>query len=193
MKNLISGEVARKGFTMIELTLVIVILGVLAAIAIPRLTSNREDAQALVAFNTVRDIIEEITVNAITKQGGEAYSNWMSRYMAYAWGGTMPAYPIKKHNLTPKPLDPSNPDSTLLVPDFEFNKKSGKLCVGIPIFLGGTYMLNDQLVIAYNLSDDPVCKRLTELLEKIIPENTSSRPMFSPPSTKVHVMYFNEQ
>ena len=177
---------------MIELILVIVILGILAAIAVPKLMSNRVDAQALVAFKQVKEIIDEITVKAKTNQGGKAYSGWMSAYMAYAWDGSTPSSPTDKNKLTPKALNPSNPDSTLLVPDFEFNRKSGESCVGIPLFVGATYMLNDQLPIAYNLSDDPVCKRLTEFLEKIIPVNTPMKPMYSQPSAKMHVMYFNE-
>lgn len=35
----------RKGFSMIELIFVIVILGLLAAVAVPRLTATRDDAE----------------------------------------------------------------------------------------------------------------------------------------------------
>ena len=42
-----------KGFTMIELIFVIVILGVLAAIAIPRLAATRDDAEVVRAAQNV--------------------------------------------------------------------------------------------------------------------------------------------
>ena len=51
----------KKGFTMIELIFVIVILGVLASVAIPRLAATRDDAEVAKAATNLTTAVSDLT------------------------------------------------------------------------------------------------------------------------------------
>ena len=63
----------KKGFTMIELIFVIVILGVLASVAIPRLAATRDDAEVAKAATNLTTAVSDITAYYTAK--GSFYEN----------------------------------------------------------------------------------------------------------------------
>ena len=65
----------KKGFTMIELIFVIVILGILASVAIPRLAATREDAEISAAVANLRTLVSDATA-FYTAKGDFTGVNW---------------------------------------------------------------------------------------------------------------------
>ena len=76
----------RSGFSMIELVFVIVILGVLAAVAVPRFVTTRTDAQVAMARSDIastlkaipaRVFAENIDPTASQAPNGQSWGDWM--------------------------------------------------------------------------------------------------------------------
>ena len=69
----------KKGFTMIELIFVIVILGILASVAVPRLASTREDAEISATVANLRTLVSDASsyyvANGTFKPKGKQ-ANW---------------------------------------------------------------------------------------------------------------------
>ncbi|MDD7090450.1 type II secretion system protein [Campylobacter sp.] len=66
----------KKGFTMIELIFVIVILGILASVAIPRLAATREDAEISATVANLRTLLGDINSYYVVKGGFGATTKW---------------------------------------------------------------------------------------------------------------------
>ena len=74
----------RKGFTMIELIFVIVILGVLASVAIPRLAATRDDAEVAKAATNLTTAVNDLTAYYTAK--GSFYSYTKTNSGTYTKG-----------------------------------------------------------------------------------------------------------
>ena len=66
----------KKGFTMIELIFVIVILGILASVAVPRLAGTKADAEESAAVANLRTLISDANTYYVAKGDIPTDTTW---------------------------------------------------------------------------------------------------------------------
>ena len=129
----------RKGFTMIELIFVIVILGVLASVAIPRLAATRDDAEVAKAATNLTTAVSDIT-----------------------------AYYTAKGNFSSNMSQKFNEITNALTKDGKLNVKGSTTCVEVKLptaTAGNTANASDKVELTLNFkpSADAVCQQLAKL------------------------------
>ena len=105
----------KKGFTMIELIFVIVILGILASVAIPRLAGTRQDAEISATAANLRTLVSDAGAYYAVKNG-------------FGTGATS----TKWNELTNVPLELQKADGTATTTD-GIIKIRGKECIRLRV------------------------------------------------------------
>ena len=124
----------RKGFTMIELIFVIVILGVLASVAIPRLAATRDDAEVAKAATNLTTAISDITAYYTAKGNFSGVTNDFTKI------------------------------TNALTKDGKLKVKGSKECVAVTLPAAATTASGKvELTLKFTPSADAVCQQLAKL------------------------------
>ena len=133
----------KKGFTMIELIFVIVILGVLASVAIPRLAATRDDAEVAKAATNLTTAVSDIT----------AYYTAKGSFYSYTASGTKGQKITDFTKLT-----------NALTKDGKLNVKGKTTCVEVTLPDNAANASSKvELALKFIPNADAVCKQLVKL------------------------------
>ncbi|MCI7363392.1 MAG: prepilin-type N-terminal cleavage/methylation domain-containing protein [Campylobacter sp.] len=141
----------KKGFTMIELIFVIVILGILASVAIPRLAATREDAEISAAVANLRTLVSDAT----------AYYTAKGSFGTTGTDGK--GSNIKWNEITNVPLANGGKNTTGVVTGDGVLKVGGQDCILVAL-RGKTANAPAHIVIAKQTNPAPtgVCKQVQD-------------------------------
>ncbi len=133
----------RTAFTMIELIFVIVILGILAAVAIPKLSATRDDAKVAKIIQSVSIAVNEIAAHTVSQGKIEDDLSLMSRAVEILVGSN---------------------EATLDVPNKAVDFKMGSTtdCIRIQVNEGGG---DANLTVSENATTDSLCKQLQTVFD----------------------------
>lgn len=82
----------RKGFTLIELVIVIAIIGIMAAIAMPKFVNVKQDAQIAATKSSLAELRSAISMKYLKNKAGGTTPYWPTTIVATDFhGGVIPA------------------------------------------------------------------------------------------------------
>lgn len=131
----------RNAFTIIELVFVIVILGILAAVAIPKLNATRDDAKSSALAMSIMNGVQEIANFAMSKGFTENNLSLMSNSFSELYG----------HG------DADLTDKRAVI-------KAGQIINCITLDINTTDDNETLLLIEGNAMNDPVCKGVHDMV-----------------------------
>ena len=134
----------KKGFTMIELIFVIVILGILASVAIPRLAATREDAEISAAVANLRTLLSDASAYYAVKGKFGTDTKWKD----------ITNVPLKDHGGVPIDTQLVGTEVSLYVGDDR--------CIGVTLYDGAGALPARIVFTTVNSEVSSVCQKVRE-------------------------------